>query len=227
MGPPAGNVITKGRRAASHGRRACRQRAGARRPPAPRPTRRLTGLPPNTALDLGAIALPNIAGDASGACSSPLGMTSYSRLTYDPVDQVLLMFGGGHATTSRSDVAVFDLAALTWSSAYPPTPVADMVGANLDGTHGRWMSTNHPTARHSYHLLVFAANTRELILMSGNNGMSTCPYPNAPEYPAPPSPTTTRLPANGATAKHRRWGSRPPSTIPCRAVWWRSARRGC
>jgi hypothetical protein len=142
----------------------------------------LAALPPNTALDLGHIELPDIPGDPDGGCSDALGKTAYSRFTYDPTDHVMLLFGGGHATTSRDDVAVFDFGALEWESAYAPTPLGDMAGANLDATHGRWISTNHPTARHSYDALIWAESTNELVLLSGNDGQPSCNYPDTPAY---------------------------------------------
>ena len=83
---------------------------------APNPV--LTGLPGNTARDLGAYA-------SDPLCGVPIQVTDYSRFTYDPVRHRLLLFGGGHASTPRTDVDVFDFATLTWSSAYAPTPLAE------------------------------------------------------------------------------------------------------
>jgi hypothetical protein len=142
----------------------------------------LEALPPNTAVDLGPVELPDIPGDSTGGCSQALGKTAYSRFTYDPIDHLMLLFGGGHATTSRDDVAAFDFGTLRWESAYTPTPLGDMAGANLDTTHGRWISSNHPTARHTYDALVWAESTGELVLLSSNDGQPTCNYPNTPAY---------------------------------------------
>ena len=48
-----------------------------------------------------------------------------------------------------------------------------MTDANLDKTIGKWISTGHPMARHTYDMLSFAANTGELILLAwGGNGMN-------------------------------------------------------
>jgi hypothetical protein len=75
------------------------------------------------------------------------------------------MFGGGHASTPRTDVDVFNFATLRWKSAYPATPVRDLKMANRDATRGGWISTGHPIARHTYDALPFASNIGELILM--------------------------------------------------------------
>jgi hypothetical protein len=89
----------------------------------------LAGIPPNTARDLGAYT-------SDPLCGVPIQVTDYSRFTYDPVRHQLLMFGGGHSSTPRTDVDVFSFATLTWSSAYP-TPTSQLVFPNYDPSLAR------------------------------------------------------------------------------------------
>lgn len=60
--------------------------------------------------------------------------------------------GGGHGPSQESDIRVFDLATLKWSSLYPPTPRALMTAANGDSDKGRWIPTGPQYARHSYNM---------------------------------------------------------------------------
>jgi hypothetical protein len=135
---------------------------------------KLANLPPNTALSLGVYNSAPLAG-----CTTPTRtITAFSRLTYDRINHQILMFGGGHAATPRTDVDVLNLGTLTWTSAYSSTSVDDMNLANLDPTTGGWISTGHPTARHTYDMLTFAPNTGELILLTGNQLGSPCTAPD-------------------------------------------------
>ena len=62
----------------------------------------LTAIPPNTALDLGAYT-------SDALCGVPIQVTDFSRFTYDSQRHQLLLFGGGHASTPRTDVDVLQL----------------------------------------------------------------------------------------------------------------------
>ena len=142
------------------------------------PNPKLQAIPANTALDLGKYE-----------CSQPLdnpdyceAITDYSGMAYDSSRHHLLMFGGGHASTFRDDVDVFNFATLKWGSAYPSTPCGDMKLGNLDDPHGRWKSTNHPFSRHTYDMLVFSENTKELLLLSRESGAGRCTPANDPFY---------------------------------------------
>ena len=73
----------------------------------------LTAIPPNTARNLGPYT-------SEPLCGVPIGVTDYSKLVYDPTRHKLMMFGGGHATTPRTDVDVFDFGTLSWTSADTP-----------------------------------------------------------------------------------------------------------
>src|SRR5262249_37792738 len=76
----------------------------------PNPT--LTTIPDNTAVDLGPYTCQKPVGDTSGAACQ--GITDYSTFAYHSGIHKFLMFGGGHATTFRDDVDVFDFDSLTW-----------------------------------------------------------------------------------------------------------------
>ncbi len=122
----------------------------------------LAALPDNTAIDLGKYKSHPLKPDGE---THPIRITDYSRFTYDCSNHQMLLFGGGHASTPRTDVDVFSFTTLTWKSAYAPTPVRDLRMANRDAERGCWMSTGHPIARHTYDAMPFAENTGELILM--------------------------------------------------------------
>ncbi len=143
---------------------------------APNPT--LQAIPANTALDLGAYGCDQPS-DNTDYCES---ITDYSGMAYDSSRHHLLMFGGGHAATFRDDVDVFNFASLKWGSAYPSTPCSAMTDANADNTQGRWISSNHPFSRHTYDMLVFAENTKELLLLSPSLGAGRCTPANDPFY---------------------------------------------
>lgn len=127
----------------------------------------LTGIPANTARDLGAYT-------SDPLCGVPIQVTDYSRFTYDSWRHQLLLFGGGHASTPRTDVDVFDFATLQWSSAYPPTPVSALTFANYDPVLVRWISSGHPLARHTYDQLVFAPSTGQLVMLARGHGGAYC-----------------------------------------------------
>lgn len=134
----------------------------------------LVAIPPNTALDLGEYS-----------CDQPVdrhvynphecwGITDYSGFVYDGTHHQFVMFGGGHATTFRDDVSVFDFRTLTWSSDYPSTLCSEMTLANMDKTHNRWATTGNPFSRHTYDMTAYAPTTGEYFLLSGPVGTGSC-----------------------------------------------------
>lgn len=139
--------------------------------PHPASDPRLAALPDNTALDLGRYTCTPPAGDTSETCA---GITDYSGMVYDFHNHQLLMFGGGHATTFRDDVDVFSFNILKWSSAYTPTPCSEMLLANRDLTNGAWQTSGHPMARHTYDLLVMAADPPQMIMLTSVIGSGYC-----------------------------------------------------
>jgi hypothetical protein len=127
----------------------------------------LTAIPPNTARNLGPYT-------SEPLCGVPIGVTDYSKMVYDPVRHQLMMFGGGHATTPRTDVDAFSFATLTWTSAYAPTPVGQLTLANYDPGLVRWISTGHPIARHTYDQLVVDPGTGDLVMMAIGQAGALC-----------------------------------------------------
>lgn len=145
----------------------------------------LKNIPANTALSLGKYTGGSLQGCyrvSSEGTYGGFGIVGYSRFVYDRLHNQMLMWGGGHATTPRTDVDVLDLnqASLKWKSAYPSTQISDMRISNYDLKTGSWISTGHPAAVHSYDQLVFAENTGELIYLQ-NRGSPTSPCLNEHE----------------------------------------------
>ncbi len=102
-------------------------------------------------------------------------ITDYSGFTYNPVAEQMLMFGGGHSASFRDDVDVFDFGSLTWAPAYTPTSCSAMTESNWDLTgnpdgDGKWISTGHPSSRHTYDLLAVTTNGSELLLLRPGDG---------------------------------------------------------
>lgn len=124
----------------------------------------LEEIPENTALDLGSYECDQ---EEDTRCQA---ITDYSGFVYNPHHQGMLMFGGGHSSTMRDDVDVFDVDSLTWRSAYPTTTCSEMTESNFDSDNGRWISTNHPTSRHTYDMMVVLRDTPELVLLTGGDG---------------------------------------------------------
>jgi hypothetical protein len=98
----------------------------------------LSSLAANTARNLGRYASAEVGGGS---------ITDYSSIAYDPGARRMCLFGGGHGPSHESDIRIFDLPTLKWSSLYPPTPRALMTAANGDSDKGRWIPTGQPYAR--------------------------------------------------------------------------------
>ena len=140
----------------------------------------LTPIPDNTAHDLGAYT-----------CNQPLGnssyceaITDYSGFTYDKHHHQMLMFGGGHASTFRDDVDVFNFDSLKWIPAYNSTACADMTASNLDNDKGCWITSNHPFSRHTYDLRAVTEATGEFLLMRAGGGSSSFCQSGPDWYPS-------------------------------------------
>jgi hypothetical protein len=138
------------------------------------PNPRLASLGANTALDLGRYTC-NQPADNPTNCES---ITDYSRLIYDRFNHQMLMFGGGHSATHRTDVDVFHFDTLAWSSAYPSTRCADMRLRNRGLERSDWVTTGHPIARHTYDMLVIPDSTRRLLLLNNTTGQGGCVEPS-------------------------------------------------
>jgi hypothetical protein len=133
----------------------------------------LTTLAENTARDLGSYADPDpqFTGAAiPGANLDAQYITDYSGLAFDASNRRVLIFGGGHGFSQQTSIRVFDLATLTWSNLYPSTPASAMLNnpSNVDTRNGRWISSNQPTARHSYNGTLVRGNE---FVMIANRGL--------------------------------------------------------
>jgi hypothetical protein len=130
----------------------------------------LIALADNTALDLGAYTCTGPVGESSSYCR---GVTDYSGMVYDPHRQTICLWGGGHSTTFRDDIDVFNFQTLDWDSTYVPTPCAEMITSNLNSDQASWISTGHPVSRHSYDLLIVSGNG-EFLMMRAGGGRGSC-----------------------------------------------------
>ena len=155
-----------------------------------------------TAIDLGLYACtPQSAAEGSICKTQP----DYSGAVCDASAGRCYVFGGGHSATYRDDVDVFDFATMAWSTpSGPSTPCADMVIGNLDRVQGRWLTTNHPVAQHTYDLRAWLPDGR-IISMSRvqgrGAGCNNLP-PISTTYPSVISASTINYyaPATGAWA---------------------------
>ena len=138
-----------------------------------KPHPKLADLPANTALDLG---LYDCESRVPGLhCGTP---TDYSRFIYDPFNHRLLLFGGGHAATGRTDIDGFDLNTLTWASLYPSMTCEEVREGNID-PKGFHRKTGHPVARHTYDMNVIGdlKGVPHLFLLSTEGAGGKChPY---------------------------------------------------
>jgi hypothetical protein len=113
----------------------------------------LSTLGANTARDIGPYS--NTDSQLNAGQLNAAYITDYSGMRADAVRKRMLLFGGGHGGSQETDIRVLDMRTLVWSSLYPPTPAVDMADPNnIDASTGRYKSTNHPTARHTYGSLV-------------------------------------------------------------------------
>jgi hypothetical protein len=147
-------------------------------PPVPnvQPNPRLADLADGEALDLGPYECE---GRVPGMrCAT---IFDYSRINYDPYNHRILLFGGGHAATGRTDVDVFDLRTLKWHSLYPSMTCDEVAEQDLD-PRGFHRKTGHPVARHTYDQNVIAEvdGTGWLLMFSTEGFSGTCHQYNAP-----------------------------------------------
>ncbi len=167
---------------------------------APHPT--FMGLDAGQVLDLGLFTCEEFVGQTDPSCRS---VTAYSGFAYDSTHHQLLMFGGGHSATIKTDVYVLDLAQgpLTWRSAYPSTPYGEMVIGNLDLDRAKWLSTGHPLQHHTYDGLVWVPTTGRLVDMKSSVGSILY----SQHYPADFPPTTRSSDIFEYDPLEKRWSS--------------------
>ncbi|MFN2289304.1 MAG: hypothetical protein ABR578_13320, partial [Chromatocurvus sp.] len=102
----------------------------------------------------------------------------FSRINYDPANHRMLVFGGGHAATGRTDIDAFDLSTLEWNSLYP-TMDCEAIKAGEFDPRGFHVQTGHPVARHSYdqNVVVRRDESSWLMMFSTEGFRGTChPY---------------------------------------------------
>ncbi len=100
-------------------------------------------------------------------------ISDYSGMVEDPVTGNMLMFGGGHAATARTDIDSFSFDTLSWNSLYPTTPCEDMTVDNFDPVTMSWKTTGHPIARHTYDLLGATKHPHEFLIFHGWGNVSS------------------------------------------------------
>lgn len=133
-------------------------------------------LAPGSARTLGAYLCDGPEGDL--LCRT---ITDFSGFVLDGNNRKLLLFGGGAGATFRDDIDAFDLDRLVWESLYQPTSCEAMQLENLDADAGRWISSGHPYARHTFDLTTFIPKTNEFLLAAGSGAAS---YPSCEAGPA-------------------------------------------
>lgn len=142
----------------------------------------LSTLGNNTARDLGSYDCANVARDGI-SCRN---ITAFSGFTYDAKRRQMLMFGGGHSASMRDDVDEFSFKTLKWKSETDTPNVSTTCDVmwvsgpenNFDKVNGRWISTGHATARHTYDLLTVTKDGSELlILKTGDTSGNQCTKP--------------------------------------------------
>jgi hypothetical protein len=131
------------------------------------PNPSLAQLPANGVLDLGRYQCDMVV----DPCEHILDWGSF---VYDGRGRQLLIFGGEFYLARRTDVSAFDLNALTWQSAYPPTPCADMTPANLDTEHGAWRSTGHPVTRQVDDMLAMDERSGDMVMLAPSEVPRAC-----------------------------------------------------
>jgi hypothetical protein len=119
----------------------------------------LDTLPDNTCLDLGLYG-GGVCQDRTGV-SNCYAITDFSGFVYDSDRQLMLMMGGGHASTARTDVDAFSFDSLKWSSEAPTTPCSDQIESNMD-PDGHWITTGQPYSAHTYDKLAYCPNVKKM-----------------------------------------------------------------
>jgi hypothetical protein len=168
---------------------------------------RFSGMTPGSLTDLGAYKCEDPKDWKSGYdCST---ITDYSGFAYDSKRHRMVMFGGGHAATARTDVRALDLSGpLTWESDYPSMPWGDMTRANADLVKSIWISTGHPMQHHTYDQLVYVPTIDRLVDMAPASGriLYSMGYPSD----MPPESTSTDVFEYNADSKAWKSYSTPP-----------------
>ena len=162
---------------------------------------RLADLADNTALDLGRYEC-----EARAPGLNCATIFDYSRINYDPYSHRMLIFGGGHAATGRTDVDAFDPATLAWKSLYRSMSCDEVKSSEVD-PRGFHRATGHPVTRHTYDQNVVATvKGRYRLLMFSTEGFSGHCHPKKSSIQAVAS-----LPLDGSAPK---WEYGPEARMP-------------
>ncbi len=108
------------------------------------PNPQFVDLPDGVALDLGRYECESRVPDFN--CPT---IFDFSRINYDRFNHRMLVFGGGHAGTGRTDIDVFDLETLQWRSLYPSMSCERVAEGDV-APGGFHRKSGHPVARHTY-----------------------------------------------------------------------------
>lgn len=137
------------------------------------PNPKFVDLPDGVALDLGRYECESRVPDFN--CRT---IFDFSRINYDPFNHRMLIFGGGHAATGRTDIDVFDLDTLQWRSLYLSMSCKSVAEGDV-APGGFHRKSGHPVARHTYDQNVVAEWDGEgwLIMFSTEGFRGHChPY---------------------------------------------------
>lgn len=129
----------------------------------------LGNLGANSVLDLGPYQCTD-AGEYPGSCAY---ITDYSGMNYDKTRRRMVIFGGGHGSTSYDAVNTFSMLQLKWIEDYAPGNCSTHTTANFDSVHGTWVfgptgPYPRPLARHTVDQSVIVGD--ELFLLSSVEG---------------------------------------------------------
>lgn len=163
----------------------------------------LAGLPDNTALDLGEYSCRERLPQIADYCET---IVDFSRFNYDPYHHRILMFGGGHAATGRTDLDAFSFSTLAWNSLYPSMSCADVMRGDID-PRGFHRGTGHPAARHTYDMSVVGEvdGVGRLFLLSTEGFSGWCHPYGSPMESVASYPLTSSV---------SRWGYSVRFTLP-------------
>ncbi len=87
-----------------------------------------------------------------GVQSAAEGVFAYSGAAWDDARERLLIWGGGHSDYAGNEVYAFDMATLSWTRTWGPTPNSDIPACD-SGCES--YDDNNPASRHTYDALVY------------------------------------------------------------------------
>jgi hypothetical protein len=148
---------------------------------------------------------PDFPDSASNGTPNAANIVDYSGTVMDAKRKRIGLFGGGHGPSEETDIRFFDLHPaslnyLQWYSDYPSSPMKEMTLANLDLDKGRYISTNQPTARHTYKSMVVRGDR---LYVTQPRGM----------------PDPTKAMQAGPSRDNGCWGGRMPIYDLARKTW--------